>query len=158
VEKIEFNIMVNFYFKKKKKLNSPLSKGRCPSGRGVAGGSRGLQRVAKGYKFKENSMKRNILEAAKVIRSKNAGPFELTLDVIFKNKEYFELFKEKNIITKEVISDLYQIKIHDIADIIYFEPSNAIKITMRRWQASGEPGESDIYGAQQHAPLLGIEF
>ena len=40
-------------------------------------------------------MKRSILEAAKVIRSKNAGPFELTFDIIFKDREYFELLSRK---------------------------------------------------------------
>ena len=34
---------------------------------------------------------KNILEAAKVIRSKNSGPFELTFDIMFKNKEYFRI-------------------------------------------------------------------
>ena len=29
-------------------------------------------------------------EIAKVIRSKNAGPFEITLDIVFKTKEDFE--------------------------------------------------------------------
>jgi hypothetical protein len=29
---------------------------------------------------------------------------------------------------------------------------------MRRPVVSGSPGDSDVYGAQQHAPLLDIEF
>ena len=32
-------------------------------------------------------------DIAKVIRSKNAGPFELTFDVIFKTKEDYEKVK-----------------------------------------------------------------
>ena len=42
--------------------------------------------------------------------------------------------------------------------VIYFEPSLAVKATLRRLVASGAPGDTDIYGAQQHAPLLGITF
>lgn len=103
-------------------------------------------------------MKKNITEAARVIRSKNAGPYELTLDIIFKNSKYFRLFRDQNIITMKKISELYKVKENDIQNIIYFEPANAIKITMKRWVPSGALGDRDIYGAQQHAPLLGIEF
>jgi hypothetical protein len=34
--------------------------------------------------------------------------------------------------------------------------ANAIKITLRRPRTQGSFGESDIYGCQQHVPLLGI--
>lgn len=103
-------------------------------------------------------MKKNILEAAKVIRSKNAGPFELTFDIMFKNKEYFEMFKSKELINARLIADLYRIDIKDILTLIWFAPANAVKITIKRPMPSGAPGETDIYGAQQHAPLLAIEF
>ena len=103
-------------------------------------------------------MKKNITEVARVIRSKNSGPFELTLDILFKNKKYFKMFMQKSIVNKKRIASLYKIKENDILNIIYFEPSNAIKVTMRRGMPSGSPGETDIYGAQQHAPLLNIMF
>jgi hypothetical protein len=31
-----------------------------------------------------------------------------------------------------------------------------MKITMRRPRTAGDIGETDVYGAQQHAPLLGL--
>ncbi|MBU1107905.1 MAG: DUF4387 domain-containing protein [Candidatus Riflebacteria bacterium] len=103
-------------------------------------------------------MKRNILEAAKVIRSKNAGPFELTFDIIFKTRDYFEQFKSQQIINVKMIAGLLKIDESDILSIIWFAPANAVKITIKRPMPSGAPGETDIYGAQQHAPLLAIEF
>lgn len=103
-------------------------------------------------------MKKNILEAAKVIRSKNAGPFELTFDIIFKNPEYFNLFRSKKIINENLVADLLKINKDQILSLIWFEPANAVKITIKRPRPSGAPGETDIYGAQQHAPLLAIEF
>ncbi len=103
-------------------------------------------------------MSKSILEAAKVIRSKNSGPFELTLDILFKDRATFELFREKKIITAELIAKLYKAPVSDILKVIWFEPSHAVKITLRRWIPSGAPGESDIYGAQQHAPLLDITY
>lgn len=103
-------------------------------------------------------MKKNITTAAKVIRSKNAGPFELTFDIIFKNKDYFQKFKTEKIINKPMIAELLKIEQEKILGIIWFEPANAVKITIIRPMPSGAPGETDIYGAQQHAPLLEIEF
>ncbi len=97
-------------------------------------------------------------DISNIIRSKNSGPYELTLDIIFKSKEYFELVREKNIINENLICNLYKIEKSDIINIVEFEPANAIKITIKRPIPSGDLGESDVYGAQQHAPLLSIEF
>ncbi len=106
----------------------------------------------------KKAKKRNILEAAVVVRSKNSGPFELTLDIMFKDRGYFDLFKERRIITAARIARLYGVPRSDVLKVIYFEPSLAVKATLRRLVASGAPGDTDIYGAQQHAPLLGITF
>jgi hypothetical protein len=106
----------------------------------------------------EKTMKKNILEAAKVIRSKNAGPFELTFDIMFKNREFYEMFKSKNLVNAALVAGLYKISVDDVLSVIWFAPANAVKITIKRPMASGAPGETDIYGAQQHAPLLSIEF
>ena len=103
-------------------------------------------------------MKKNIRQAARVIRSKNAGPFELTLDIMFKNKHYFDLFRRRRLITARKIAALYNVRPRDILGIIYFEPARAVKITLRRYLPSGAPGDGDIYGAQQHAPLLDLNF
>lgn len=103
-------------------------------------------------------MKRNILEAARVVRSKNSGPFELTLDIMFKNKKYFDYFKRRRLITPRRMASLYGVAPKDILGIIYFEPACAVKITLRRYLPSGAPGDGDIYGAQQHAPLLNMTF
>jgi hypothetical protein len=99
-----------------------------------------------------------LIDAAKVIRSKNAGPYELTLDIIFHTENYFQEFKQKNILTPQYVADLFGIKKEDVLRIIYFEPANAAKMTIKRIMVSGAPGETDIYGAQQHAPLLSVEY
>jgi hypothetical protein len=103
-------------------------------------------------------MKKSLMEAVRVVRSKNAGPYELTLDIIFKDRRYFELFRNAHTITPELICRLYGVARADILGITYFAPSHAVKITMKRPVVSGAPGDSDVYGAQQHAPLLNIEF
>lgn len=98
-----------------------------------------------------------LIELAEVIRSKNSGPYELTLDIIFKDFSSYEKAKQNDVINRELISRLYQIPEEDISSIIEFDPARAIKITIKRPIVAGAVGESDVYGAQQHAPLLTIE-
>jgi hypothetical protein len=100
---------------------------------------------------------KNITEISKVIRSKNSSPFELTLDIILKTKEYYGLLKKKECINKKIISELYNISENKINRIIFFDPANAIKITLMRNVVSGSPGDTDVYGAQQHGPLLNLK-
>ena len=75
-------------------------------------------------------MKRNILEAAKVIRSKNAGPYELTFDIMFKNKEFYEMFKSQQIINRKQMAGVLKIDESDILNLVWFAPANAVKITI----------------------------
>lgn len=103
-------------------------------------------------------MKIALKEVAKVIRSKNAGPFELTLDILLKETEMFEKMREKNVINVKAIAELYQIPEEDVISIVYFPNANAIKATIVRPLPSGALGERDVYGAQQHGPLVNFEF
>lgn len=103
-------------------------------------------------------MKKCITEVVSVLRSKNSGPFDITFDIMFKSREWFDYFCQKDIINPELICRLYGVDKSKIVSIVQFEPANAIKFTLERRIASGSPGETDIYGAQQHAPLLGLTF
>jgi len=103
-------------------------------------------------------MKTKLTDLASVIRSKNSGPYELTLDVIFNSRDNYERVKNGGFINNELICKIYGVPPEDIIGIVEFEPANAIKVTIKRPLCSGDLGETDVYGAQQHAPLLGLEF
>ena len=103
-------------------------------------------------------MRMKLRDVASVIRSKNAGPFELTLDVLLKDDASFELLTKNDVINKKVISQLYKIPESDVIAIVYFPNARAIKATIVRPLPSGAMGERDVYGAQQHAPLVNFEF
>lgn len=102
--------------------------------------------------------KHKLTELASVIRSKNSGPYELTFDVIFKDFETFYKVKEAQAINKQNFSEIYGIPESDIFHLVYFDPAKAVKVTIRRPIPSGALGETDVYGAQQHAPLMGLEI
>ena len=93
-----------------------------------------------------------------VVRSKNSGPYELTFDIMFKNKDWFERACNAKAINEKLICARYKISPEDIISIIEFKPANAIKVTIKRPICSGDLGETDVYGAQQHAPLLDLEI
>jgi hypothetical protein len=97
-----------------------------------------------------------LVDVASVIRSKNAGPYQITLDIIFKERRIYERVRRSGVVNAEAISALYQITRADVLGIVGFEPACAIKITFRRPIVSGDVGDSDIYGAQHHAPLLDL--
>ena len=103
-------------------------------------------------------MKYNLRDVASVIRSKNSGPYELTFDVIFKEFEMYEKVKAANAINEKAFAALYRISESDIIKLVYFDPAKAVKITIVRPIPSGALGETDVYGAQQHSPLLGYTF
>ncbi len=103
------------------------------------------------------SKKLYLKDIAKVIRSKNAGPFEMTMDIIFKDSKDYQAVKDKKIITKELISELYNIPIEKIISFVYFDIANGIKITLPRPRMQGSVGETDMHAAQQHVPLMFVE-
>ena len=94
---------------------------------------------------------------AKTIRSKNAGVDQITFDIIFTERATYERVKRAGVLTRETVCKLYRIPPERIADFVEFDPANAIKFTMYRLRPSGSPGDPDIFGAQQYAPLLDIE-
>ncbi|GFN22753.1 MAG: DUF4387 domain-containing protein [Thermoanaerobacteraceae bacterium] len=98
-----------------------------------------------------------LADLAKTIRSKNAGTDKITFDIIFREKEKYELVKKSGVLTPETICKLYGIERERIADFVEFDPAYAIKFTIYRRRPSGSPGDSDVFGCQQYAPLLDIE-
>ena len=91
---------------------------------------------------------------ATVIRSKNAGPFLLTFDVMFEDAAHFDTVWESGRFTKAAMAELFGVKEDAITSIFAVPRGQAIKVTMRRQLQQGRLGESDMYGCQQHAPLL----
>lgn len=99
-----------------------------------------------------------LLDLASVIRSKNSGPYELTFDIIFRDFDTYHAVKQAQAIRSEDFCSLYGIPLSDVLHLVYFDPAKAVKITIRRPIPSGALGETDVYGAQQHAPLMSMKL
>ena len=95
-------------------------------------------------------------QVAKLIRSKNAGPFELTFDVIFKDRATYEKVRDAKLINAEWFASTYRLT-PDVVQIINYDPAIAIKITIPRPVTSGDTRDADVYGGQQYGPLVTLE-
>ena len=94
---------------------------------------------------------------ARVIRSKNAGPRRLTLDLIFATDADYRRVAQSAALSRERIGALYGLPAEDVTVILY-PVGRAIKLVLARPIMAGDPGDRDVYGAQQHAPLLEMEL
>jgi len=95
-------------------------------------------------------------EVTKLIRSKNAGPFELTFDVIFKDHATYERVRDAGLINAQWFATTYRLT-PEVVSIINYDAASAIKITIPRPTISGDTNDSDVYGGQQYGPLVHLE-
>lgn len=98
-----------------------------------------------------------LIEIARVLRSKNAGPSTLTLDLMFADRVAYDAACGSPALKAGPIAALYRVD-EAAVRVVHFPPALAIKISLPRRIIAGSPGDSDVYGAQQHGPLLGVEL
>ena len=98
----------------------------------------------------------DLQDIASVIRSKNAGPRCTTLDIMFNTDEDYRRVIASGAITRELISQLYSLPAEDV-NIIEYPMSRALKVAIPRKITAGDPGDRDVYGAQQHARLFKVQ-
>jgi hypothetical protein len=97
-----------------------------------------------------------VTKIAKDVRSKNAGPYEITFDIIFNDLEAFNFAKGSKKLTAEYLAPLWNASPKDAIACQFSEPARAFKFTLPRpWQAGGF-GERDLHCSQQHVPLLNL--
>lgn len=101
-------------------------------------------------------MQRTLRELARIVRSKNSGPFEITLDVVFADASTYRHVKAAGVLTPGRIAALYRLKPAQVLNCEFFDPALAFKATIARTVSSGSPAETDTYGGQQAAPLLSV--
>lgn len=101
--------------------------------------------------------RKKLAELAKTIRSKNAGTDKITFDIIFREKDTYDLVKRSGALTRESVCDVLNVDPARLTDFVEYDPAYAIKFTILRAHPSGSAGDGDIFGAQQYAPFLDLE-
>lgn len=95
-------------------------------------------------------------ELARLIRSKNAGPFALTFDILCSTPEQFAQIRAANTLTPQRFADLYGVPVESVAFFVH-ERALAFKISIPRPIFSGDPDDTDVFGGQFHSPLVSLE-
>src|SRR3546814_5602524 len=98
-----------------------------------------------------------IRDIAKVCKSKNAGPFQLTVDVVFETRAQYDLVAATGVLGPELIGRLYGVA---PADVLFtpYPAGLAFKATIPRAIPAGDLGDTDVSGCQQHAPLPDVDI
>lgn len=95
-------------------------------------------------------------DIARTIRSKNAGSFMITVEIIFDDMKWYKYVKENNLINQKTLAAAYNVEESWILDFNYYDPGLGIKANFKRKFPSGGPNEGDVYGCQQYVPLLDL--
>lgn len=99
---------------------------------------------------------RKLADLAKTIRSKNAGTDKITFDIIFREKDTYEMVRRSKALTPESVCRILNVDPARLTDFVEYDPAYAIKFTILRDRPSGSAGDGDIFGAQQYAPFLDV--
>lgn len=94
-------------------------------------------------------------QSAKYIRSKNAGPFWMTIDIFCDEEEAYNLIKNSTNLTEEKLKDLYHV---EMVEKYTLDDLRVVKFSMPRPHPQGSPHDADMHAGQQYIRMLDIEL
>ncbi len=94
---------------------------------------------------------------ARLIRSKNAGPFVLTFDIMFEDEARYRRVRDSGALSRERIAAIYGL-LPEQVQFFHCDHALAIKASIPRPVTQGDVSDSDGHGGQQYAPLMDIEI
>ena len=97
-------------------------------------------------------------ERASIIRSKNAGPFCLTIDVFFADAESYELARGSALLTVTGVARAYGVDEGSVKGVWWDDRIRGAKVSLLRWSSSSDPFCTDLFGAHLHTPLASSEL
>jgi hypothetical protein len=97
-----------------------------------------------------------VRELARYVRSKNAGPFWVTIEIFCDNKEFYEKIKKSDNITEKKIAELYHAD-QKMVKKFCIDNIMVIKFSYPRPMPSGHKYENDMHSGQQYLFLDNVE-
>jgi hypothetical protein len=95
-------------------------------------------------------------DVAKVLRSKNAGPFLVTIDVMFDSIDDFELVQSSNALGADKIARAYGIAEEDVKGPYFQREALGAKVTVPKIVSAQDPFCPDLMGCNEHLPVAGL--
>jgi hypothetical protein len=100
-------------------------------------------------------MTRTLGQAAQLIRSKNAGPFWLTIDVFLATDADYVTARRSQLTDRDYLAQAYAVTAETI-EVYTIDALKAIKISFPRPVPQGSPADTDQHAGQQYVRLLTI--
>jgi len=100
-------------------------------------------------------------DLAKILRSKNAGPYEITFDISFDSEPVYQLVKDSGLLSASRIAEAIGFPEEELIWSGFFDPAMAFKATVPRFKngkraAAGGFMEHDVHGSQQYLGLRAL--
>jgi hypothetical protein len=95
---------------------------------------------------------RTVGDLATLVRSKNAGPFWLTLDIFCDTDSAYNIIAAAEVITPQRIADIYHTDPYSVR-IFRLPELRVVKISFPRPTFQGAVADRDMHAGQQHIPL-----
>ncbi len=94
-------------------------------------------------------------QLAEEVRSKNAGPFWITLDIFLDSDQDYQALITSGVLTAARIGNAYQVEPAGV-EIFSLAALRAIKISFPRAVTAGSFYDRDQHAGQQHIPLANL--
>ncbi|MFB9690513.1 DUF4387 domain-containing protein [Amycolatopsis plumensis] len=94
-----------------------------------------------------------LADLAHEVRSKNAGPFWVTMELFMRDAEGYRLAAE--LVDERMIARLYRVA-EDAIRIFRIPSLNVVKISFPRPVSQGSLRDRDVHAGQHHVPLARV--
>jgi Domain of unknown function (DUF4387) len=99
-----------------------------------------------------------LYDAAVIVRSKNAGPFTVTVDIFFDDPALFAAARASHLLTPAGVAAAYGVPVETVTGVYWDDRIRGAKVSVRRWSSSTDPFCPDLFGAHLHTPLSSAEL
>jgi hypothetical protein len=96
---------------------------------------------------------RVVADLAHEVRSKNAGPFWVTLEIFARDASGYAVVADPDFLNESVVATLYAIPDPRTIQLFRIPELNVVKISFPRPVVQGSLLDRDVHAGQHHVPL-----
>jgi Domain of unknown function (DUF4387) len=98
-----------------------------------------------------------IQDMTAALRSKNAGPFMITVDLFFANEADFDAVRDSNVLSVANVAIAYRVLESGVVGPFWHRDALMAKVTVPKHSSCQDVFCNDIFGSQQHFPIAQLE-
>ena len=98
-----------------------------------------------------------LYEVCRHVRSKNAGPYWVTVDLFFRDQDTYRFHKDDPAICPQTFARLFGAD-EAFVKVVHVDDLAVVKVSYPRPRPQGWQGERDMHGGQQYVSLLDVEL